>query len=109
MVLGLRGFRMLRVLATFVLLQLLAQGTGVLYAAQEAACRDQDPAGQTEDCNSGCEDCLCCAHHRVMVVPPAGDATPLDMRELVFARVSIPVTDPAPNEIMHVPRSGRSA
>jgi hypothetical protein len=99
---------MLRILASLLLLQLLAQATGVVHAAQEQAC--EEPASESdEDCAPSCEDCLCCPHHRTLVAQLASEATLLDVRELVYVGVDLFLNEPEPGDIMHVPKAGSAA
>jgi hypothetical protein len=107
-VIAFRGSRMLRILAGVLLLQLLAQATGVVYAVQEQACEDPASEGD-EDCTPNCEDCLCCPHHRTVVPQIASEATLLPVRQLVYPGVDLFLNEPEPGDIMHVPKIGSAA
>jgi hypothetical protein len=50
-----------RITAAFVLLQLLAQVTGFVHAADEMGCEEtsSERDGRDRDCTPGCEECLC--------------------------------------------------
>ena len=97
---------MLRILAALLLIQLIAQATGLVYTADEQACEDPTSQQESEDCTPGCEDCLCCPHHRLLLGQLGAKATFLDVRKVVFPLPSAPTEDPALGEILHVPKTG---
>ena len=102
-----------RVLAVLLLLQLIAQASGLVYAAPELACaeqssdqnREQSREQDGEDCTPDCQDCLCCAHQRNALLPPGGRSPLLKVRPLIVRAVPLLLSEPEPGEIMHVPRS----
>ncbi len=104
---------MLRWLAAVLLMQLLAQASGLVFAIGEPACeiaQDASPhgmPGEPEGCAPGCEDCLCCPHHRLLVLETRGTVALLSGRELTWRGVPSLRVDPPPSEIMHVPKDRR--
>jgi hypothetical protein len=97
-----------RIFAVILFLQLLAQATGVVFAVDELAC--EEPAGEgSDDCDPGCEDCLCCPHHRVLTPRLQSQPTLLVARNLVFSGAAVFLSEPEPRDIMHVPKAGVSA
>ncbi len=101
---------MTRFFAAFLLLQLLGQATGAMYAAEEMMCDETSEGdGHEEDCTPGCEQCLCCPHPRLLLLRTPGDFTVPEVEEFVFSPPERLITEPEPNEIMHVPKAGRSA
>jgi hypothetical protein len=99
---------MVRTFAAVLFLQLLAQATGVVFAVDELAC--EEPAGEgSDDCDPGCEDCLCCPHHRALTPRLQSQATLLVARNLVFSRAAVFLSEPEPRDIMHVPKASVSA
>lgn len=64
-------------------------------------CEDDGPDGQ---CAPGCEDCLCCAHSRVTVAPPAGSAAPIATSVALVWREDARPPTPEPHEILRVPK-----
>jgi hypothetical protein len=100
----------LRLLAALLLLQLCAQASGLVRAAQGLACEEIGPEQEgDEDCSPGCADCLCCPQHRLLIRQPVREPTLLDVEELDFPTISLPLAAGVPREIMHVPKSGTTA
>jgi len=109
-VLAFAFFGMLRLLAAILLMQLLAQASGLVYAASELACEDSSSEQDgDEDCRPGCADCLCCPQHRLLVREPGGTPTVLLVEQLVFPLISSLVPGGLPREIMHVPKAEAAA
>ena len=101
---------MIRILAFLVLLQMLGQATGAVFAAEEMLCDDaSDGDGHDEDCTPGCDECLCCPHPRLILLQGTGTFTAPQVGRFVFLPRDRLITEPDPNEIMHVPKAGRSA
>ena len=76
----------------------LAQATVVTSFLQCQSCGSGD-----DDCQSGCETCVCCSMSRVDVPPPTGDCA-LNPVGTVLASPT-PTQQPAyPQDIFHVPR-----
>ena len=98
---------MLRILAAILLMQLLAQASGLVYAAQGLACEDASSEGSRgdEDCGSGCADCLCCPQHRLLGQQPVSAPTVLAVDELVFPGIAFLLAGGLPRDIMHVPKA----
>ena len=100
---------MTRIVAAFLLLQLLGQAAGATYAAKEMVCDEASEGdGHEEDCSPGCEQCLCCPHPRLVLLQTRGDFTVLQVERFVFLPRERLLTEPEPQEIMHVPKAGRS-
>jgi hypothetical protein len=98
----------MRIVAAFVLLQLLGQATGALYAAEQMTCDEASEGdGHEEDCTPGCEQCFCCPHPRLVLLQTPAGFTDLQVREYAFPPRDWLVTEPEPGEIMHVPKAGR--
>lgn len=94
--------------AAFLLLQLLGQVTGAVYAGElacEVAPDDSGDAGD-ENCAPGCEECFCCRHPRLIPDSFLSESAVLEVRELDFASWDQDVIEPDPSEIMHVPKVG---
>jgi hypothetical protein len=110
-----------RVFAAVVFIGTLVQATGLSVAAvrdcggcgvgantsgTSDGCQGEEESG---DCAPDCERCLCCAHHRVVALPPL-----LDSR-LAVSQALPPITAPAPDlssdpgEILDVPKRSDSA
>jgi hypothetical protein len=112
-----------RVLVAVAFLSVLVQATGLSLAAMRDCggcgasagaspavasdgCQDDDGSG---DCAPDCERCLCCAHHRVVALPP------LPYSCLAVSQALPPITAPAPDlssdpgEILDVPKRSDSA
>jgi hypothetical protein len=99
-----------RLLAIVLLVQLLAQASGLAYAAREFGCEaGSSEESHQEDCSPGCADCLCCPQHRLLVKQPVADATVLAVAKMVFPEPTSPVAVGPPREILHVPRAEATA
>jgi hypothetical protein len=100
---------MSRILAIVLLIQVLAQTSGLAYAVLELGCQDGSSEESHEDCSPGCDDCLCCPQHRILVGQPATDMTVLAGAKLVFPAPISPVATGLPRDIMHVPKTEATA
>jgi hypothetical protein len=65
------------------------------------ACADDDGSGH---CASGCLDCSCCGHTRLVVVGPRASILSTSRPQSVPCMSQRAPRDPDPNEIFHVPR-----
>lgn len=101
---------MMRILAGILLLQLLAQASGVVYVVDDPACEQPASEQEGDDCSPGCEDCLCCPHHRTLLRHAGPGATLLlETRAAAFLGLPALKNDPDLDEIMHVPKTGLDA
>jgi hypothetical protein len=70
--------------------------------ACDTPCEDSREEG---DCAPSCEDCLCCAHSRVVSLLPTLDLAPVVAGSAEFAPLAEPVALAMVAEIMRVPKS----
>jgi hypothetical protein len=93
-------------LAALVLVRLLSQAGGfdMLVFSCDTPCEESKGG----DCAPGCEDCLCCPHHRVMTLNNVPETWLIDPAPTDFAAVTTPVQDPRAHEIFHIPKRSAS-
>ena len=101
---------MSRLLTALLLAALLIQATGVDLASVigcesartgcESACQGER---DTQDCS--CERCLCCSHHRHVMLTPGLSEQLRELAAVDVLRVTEPTPSADPTEIMHVPKA----
>jgi hypothetical protein len=100
-----------RLLQVILLYAILAQATGLTWAATENACTTQCDDDRGDDrggqCPPNCPDCVCSVH-----VPATFAAVPVVVvlplpppRRVMFIEPRRAAPAPSPREILHVPRS----
>lgn len=102
---------MLRLLAAIVLIRLLAQSVGVGLALADTCvepCEDES-GGDEGGCEPECQDCLCCAHHRVVTLPPPLTLVPALAGSTVELPVEVFLGVFRVDEIMKVPKASIGA
>jgi hypothetical protein len=94
-----------RVLATLLLVRLLAQSAGIDMLASEACDTPCEESEEPGGCAPTCDDCLCCPHKRLVTLLPMPELAPVEGRPADFAPVLEPVAVAPVAEIMRVPKS----
>lgn len=97
-----------RLLPLLVLYAVLAQATGVAWAATEDRCAaqcgdDDDRGGQ---CPPNCPDCVCSIHvAATFAAPLVVTAVAPPATRVRFAEPAAATPSPDPSDILHVPRA----
>lgn len=112
---------MRRVLVAVAFLSVVVQATGLSLAAVRGCggcgagasssvasdgCQGDEESG---DCAPDCERCLCCAHHRVVALPPLLDSRLAVSQALAPITAQAPDLSSDPGEILDVPKRSDSA
>lgn len=111
---------MRRVLVAVAFLSVVVQATGLSLAAVRdcggcGASASSSVAGdgcqgdeESGDCAPDCERCLCCAHHRVVALPPLPDSRPVVSQAFALLAAPAPDLSSDPGEILDVPKRSDS-
>lgn len=94
-------------LAAVVLIRLLAQTAGIDLAMADTCVQECEQGGgeRDDDCNTGCGNCLCCSHHRIVALPPGTTLTPPAILLAIEFTHEAPRGAARADEIMKVPKA----